>query len=114
MPKRQWLVLALAGLSLVSKTHAAGFADAVIAYDLGTGFANGFTNASAVLGAPTSGATPFSPAFRNTQLLSVGAGGFVTVQFATPIVNVPGNPFGLDFMIFGNAGFIITNGNFSG
>jgi hypothetical protein len=114
MSKLRLFVLALASLFVVSKIHAAGFADAVIAYDLGSGFASGFTNASTVLGAPASNLNPFSPAFRNTQLLSIGAGGYLTVQFSTPIANDPGNPYGLDFSIFGNSGFIITNGNFSG
>lgn len=114
MSKLRLFVLVLASLFVVSTTHAAGFADAVIAYDLGSGFANGFTNASTVLGSPASTVNPFSPAFRNTQLLSIGAGGYLTVQFSTPIANDPGNPYGLDFSIFGNSGFIITNGNFSG
>src|SRR5260221_8775076 len=113
MKKVRLFVLAVASLFVVSTTHA-GFADAVIEYNLGTGFASGFTNASAVLGAPTVSANPFSPAFRNTQLLSIGAGGTLTVQFSTPIVNDPGHPYGLDFLIFGNSGFVITNGNFSG
>ena len=30
----------------------------------------------------------------------------MTLQFNTPIQNNPGNPFGLDFIIFGHAGFI--------
>lgn len=113
MKKVRSFVLAVASLFIVS-TSQAGFADAVIDYNLGSGFAGGFTNASTVLGAPTVSANPFSPAFRNTQLLSVGAGGYLTVQFSTPIANDPGNPYGLDFSIFGNSGFIITNGNFSG
>jgi hypothetical protein len=114
MSKLRSLVLAFTSLFVVSTIRAAGFADAVIAYDLGSGSASGFTNASTVLGAPASTANPFSPAFRNTQLLSIGAGGYLTVQFFTPIANDPGNRYGLDFSIFGNSGFIITNGDFSG
>jgi hypothetical protein len=106
--------LALAGASLVSTLRADTFADAVIDYTPGTGFAAGFTNTATVLGAPTSSANPFSPAFRNTQLLSLGAGGSVTVRFDTPIENDSAHPFGLDFTVFGNSGFTITNGNFSG
>ena len=30
----------------------------------------------------------------------------MTLQFNTPIQNNPNNPFGLDFIIFGHAGFI--------
>ncbi len=108
--------LAIAGASLVSTVCADTFADAVIAYTPGTGFAAGFTNTSAVLGQPTSGpgVDPFDPPFSKSQLLSLGAGGSVTVQFNTPIQNNSANPYGLDFTVFGNTGFTITNGNFSG
>src|SRR6185369_9746886 len=75
----------------------------------------GFTNPITVLGEPTrSGVTPFSPPFRTSQILSVGAGGSLTVHLHTPIENDPFHPFGSDFVVFGNTGFIITNGNFSG
>lgn len=114
MSKLRWFVLAVSSLFVVPTTHASGFADAVVAYDPGSGFASGFTNASTVLGAPTVSANPFSPAFRNTQLLSLGAGGNLTIQFSAPIANDRGHPYGIDFLIFGNAGFIITNGDFSG
>lgn len=114
MSKLHLSVLAIASTLVVPTNHAAGFADAVISYEPGSGFASGFTNASAVLGAPVSNLNPFSPAFRNTQLLSIGAGGHLTVQFLTPVANDAGNPYGLDFSIFGNSGFIITNGNFLG
>jgi hypothetical protein len=79
MSKLRLSVPAVASLFAVSTTRA-GFADAVISYDLGSGFAGSFTNVSTVLGAPTVSANPFSPAFRNTQLLSIGAGGYLTVQ----------------------------------
>ena len=115
------------GVGVPSAT-AAGFADAVIGYNPGAGFATefgtglGFTNVAAVLGEPSrlnpgpfGGPTdPFNPPFLRDQLLSIGAAGSLTVRFDTPILNLPGNPFGLDFIIFGNSGFIITNANFSG
>ncbi|MDB6124206.1 MAG: hypothetical protein JWQ71_3199 [Pedosphaera sp.] len=114
MTKFRLLALALASISLVSTGNATNFADAVISYNSGAGFASGFTTASVTLGSPTATANPFSPAFRNTQLVSMGAGGSLTLQFNTPIQNDSSHPFGLDFTIFGNAGFVVTNGNFSG
>src|SRR5882724_9524824 len=103
--------LALAGASLVSTACADTFADAVIDYTPGAGFAAGFTNPAVVLGAPTSTANPFSPAFRNTQIVSLGAGGSLTVRFDTPIQNDSAHPYGLDFTVFGGG---ITDGSLFG
>ena len=108
MTKIHLRALALAGASLLfsSNIRADGFADVVLSYNPGTGFSSGFTNTSTVLGAPTSSATPFAPAFRNTQILSIGAGGSLIVEFNTPIQHDSSHPFGLDFTIYGNSFFI--------
>src|SRR5687768_11579973 len=34
---------------------------------------------------------------------------YLTVQFSAPIANDPANPYGLDFSIFGNTGFVTTS-----
>jgi len=106
----------LAGLILAAARVQAQFATSVVAYDSGAGFAAGFTNASAALGAPAAGAsiTPFAPPFSKTQIVSLGTNGSLTLQFNPPIIRNPSNPFGLDFQVFGNSFFGITNGNFSG
>jgi len=44
----------------------------------------------------------------------MGTNGLLTLQFDPPIVRNSSNPFGVDFQIFGNSFFSITNGNFSG
>ena len=112
----------------VEQANVRGGADAVMAYNPGTGFATefgtglGYTNLPAVLGPPsrlTPGqfggpVDPFAPPYLREQLLSMGAGGSLTIQFDSPITNDSRHPFGLDFIIFGSAGFVITNGNFSG
>jgi len=108
--------LALAGL-LVSLSARAQFADAVVSYDPGTGFSPGFTNSVAALGEPSRSTPgtfggpvdPFDPPYLSSQLVSLGAGGSLTVKFSKPVLNHPRNRFGIDFIIFGNAGFIITN-----
>lgn len=108
--------LALASL-LVPFTVSAQFADAVVAFDPGSGFTPGFTNAGSALGEPsrtTPGpfggpVDPFNPPYLSSQLVSIGAGGSLTVAFSAPVLNHPRNRFGIDFIIFGNAGFIITN-----
>ncbi len=55
-----------------------------------------------------------APAYLPSQLVSIGAGGWITVKFSRPVLNHPRNRFGTDFIIFGNSFFVITNGNYSG
>jgi hypothetical protein len=114
--------LALASLLAVGSVVSvrAQFASAVVDYNSGTGFAAGYTNTAAALGAPSqinpySDATdPFDSAYGKNQLVSIGAGGSLTLRFDSPIIHNPSNPFGLDFMVFGNTFFVITNGDYSG
>jgi len=108
--------LALAMLAGVFvSANASPFADAVIDYNPGTGYSQGFTNPEAVLGEPSrvnpfgEQTDPFDPPYGRAQIASLGAGGSLTVAFQTPILNHPNNLYGYDFSIFGNSGFIITN-----
>lgn len=95
---------------------------AVLQYLPGTGAAVGYDQPTSVLGEPsriTPGefggpVDPFSGPWQPGQLVSLGAGGSLTVRFASPVLNAPSNPYGLDFSIFGSAAFIITNGDFTG
>jgi hypothetical protein len=104
---------ALAGLFVMSTTVHAQFADSVLSYESGTGFAAGFTNGSAALGAPALGSsvTPYAPPFAKTQLVSIGAGGEITLQMDSPILNTPANPYGVDFIIFANSFFVVNGGS---
>jgi len=116
MKKVRCLLLALASFSVRFSLHAQ-YADAVVSYSPGTGFSRGYTNADAALGEP-SRVTPgtfggpvddFDPPYLPSQLVSIGAGGSLTVKFSRPILNHPNNRFGVDFIIFGDSGFVITN-----
>src|SRR2546422_7084958 len=108
------LLLVLASASLVL-SQPAQFADAVVSYDPGIGFAAGFTNSAAALGEPSRSnpfgdlTDPFDPPYGKAQIVSIGAGGHLVVQFHTPVLNHPNNVYGFDFTIFGNTGFVITN-----
>jgi hypothetical protein len=107
-------LLALAAASFVVASHATPFADRVVSYDPGTGFAPRFTNPAAALGEPSrlnpyGDTDPFDPPYGTNQVVSIGAGGHLLLQFHTPILNHPNNLDRLDFTIFGNSGFIITN-----
>src|SRR6266404_3476460 len=116
MLRIQLSVLALAGL-LLSLTARAQYADTVVSYVTGVGFSPGYTNPAWALGEPSRITTgtfggpvdPFDPPYLASQLVSIGAGGSLTVKFSRPVLNHPRNRFGIDFIIFGNSGFIITN-----
>ena len=105
----------LAVFSCVLRGRGSEFADAVVSYDPGIGYVIGFTNAEACLGEPSrinpfgEPTDPFDPPYGKQQIVSIGAGGSLTVYFETPLLNHPNNLYGLDFTIFGNCGFIITN-----
>jgi len=111
--KRNIIALAAAGIVLIHHTGLAQFAASVVAYERGTGFAANFTNANAALGAPASGAsvTPYAPPFSTSQIVSIGAGGFLSLQLNTPISDDPNHLFGIDFLLFGNSFFVVTNGS---
>ncbi len=117
MKKYQLLSLAVAGALFVPLVTVAQYADAVVSYTPGTGYQPGFNTPGSALGEPsrvTPGTfggpvDPFNPPYLSSQVVSLGTGGSVTVQFFSPILNRPGNPFGLDFNVFGNAGFVVTN-----
>jgi hypothetical protein len=118
MLKLRFLALALAGALFSFATHAQ-YADAVVSYVAGSGVNPGYTDPTRALGAPTTyigyqNTDPFNPPYQSAHLVSVGEGGSLIVQFSTPVVNGPSHPFGLDFIVFGNAGFVITNGDYSG
>lgn len=90
------------------------WADRVAAYGPGTTPAPGYLDPQTALGAPErftgEGAFPsvvsiFNPAFGTDELVSIGEGGYLTVEFNEPITNDPGHKFGVDFIIFGNGGF---------
>ena len=109
------LVLAF-GLSF-KPFSVAQFASSVVSYNSGVGFQAGYTTASSALGEPsrvTPGlfggpVDPFNAAYLASQVVSIGTGGSLILQFDSPILNNPANAFGRDFNIFGNAGFVITN-----
>ena len=115
MKKISLFALAFASLVINSSAAKTNFAAQVISYDPGTGAAAGFTNTPAVLGEPSrvnpfgDAVEPFNPPYGKAQLLSIGEGGSVVIKFDKPVEDKKKNPFGLDFILFGNTGFIITN-----
>ena len=106
-------LLATASVVLLSYRALAQYADTVISYNAGTGFAAGYTNLSSALGAPALGSqvNPMDPPFSKTQLISIGAGGEITVQLDTPITDAAWHPYGIDFNVFANSFFVASGGS---
>ncbi|MFM2082163.1 MAG: hypothetical protein RL380_854 [Verrucomicrobiota bacterium] len=116
MKKIQSLALAGLFLTTLALTAHAQFATTVVSYSPGTGASAGYTNDTSVAtGAPSEvnpyfdNTDPFDPPYGTDQIVSIGAGGSLTLRFAAPVANNASNAFGLDFIVFGNSGFIITN-----
>lgn len=111
--RRAYLSLAVVA-TLSSQVAASDFATAVLGYSPGSAPANGYTESATALGAPErftgeglfpQAVTPFQPAFGTTEIVSIGAGGSLTLAFAAPIINDPRNPWGVDLIVFGNSMF---------
>src|SRR5437773_10229851 len=121
MNRMKFSALAMASF-LFSSLARAQYADTVISYSPGTGLTPAFTNPATALGEPSRQVPgpfggpvhPFDPPYLSSELVSIGAGGSLTVKFSKPVLNHPRNRFGIDFIIFGNSFFVITNGNYSG
>ncbi len=54
--------------------------------------------------------TPVYPPFRSRELVFLGEGGWITLRFPHPVRDDENNPYGIDFMVFGNAMQILGNG----
>lgn len=89
------------------------YAVAIESYVEGTGVGD-YNNASAALGEPTrfTGAdefpaivSAFNSPWIETEIVSIGPGGHLTVKFDSPIEDNPHNPFGIDLLIFNNTMF---------
>lgn len=111
--KKICFALALAGWFAIPSTLHAQYVGAALSYDTGTGFVAGYTNTSSALGAPALGnsVNPMAPPFSRSQLISIGAGGEITLQMDTPIANNPSDPYGLNFIIFANSFFVANGGS---
>ena len=116
MKKKLFVSLALAGLFAIPTLTRAQFASSVVSYAEGSGVQSGYNDPTSALGAPStetmdpiygnSPVDPFDAPYLSGQIVGIGTGGSLTLQFNTPIENNPNNPFGLDFIVFGHAGFV--------
>jgi len=119
-----FLVLCFAAIGMGYEYDANDFATEVVSYVKGTGVGldyidlTPFDNPNKALGRPTVDTTgdkdnmPVSSivpvvgvysAFRSFELVSVGHGGQLILKFSHPVSDDRNNPYGIDFIIFGNA-----------
>jgi hypothetical protein len=94
------------------------WADQVVSYDAGSGADVGYTDPLTALGEPSrmtgtdpweAAVTPFNGPWLTEQVVSIGAGGHLTVRFDEPIIDDPSHPFGVDLIVFGNGFFADAN-----
>jgi len=79
-----------------------------------------YDDPNAALGAPTRRTTgdgenispleavpvvPVYPAFRHFELVTIGQGGELVLKFSHPVADDINNPYGMDFIVFGNSLF---------
>lgn len=108
--------MCLAGACTIGAGQALASAGAaVVSYSPGTTANPFYSDPATALGLPErftgegvfpSVVSPFSPAFGENELVSIGEGGQLTLQLARPARNRASNLFGADLILFGSGGFI--------
>jgi len=128
------LLLAVAAGVLFAAAAAVAqspFAVEVVQYVPGTGIGNDpltgepYNNPQAALGPPTVDSTgdgwaippdeivPVVPVYapaRATQIVTIGHGGRLVLRFDHAVMDDPRNPYGIDFLVFGNANLELGGG----
>lgn len=130
-PKSQWGVPFLSGYGQYA-CDANDFATAWIDYQpqgMMNDWLNGtaYNDPNAALGRPTVDTTgddwlapvtaavpvvPVYPAFRSQELVFLGTGGSLTLAFNHPVRDDVYNPYGIDFLVFGNTCQAAANGQY--
>lgn len=105
-------VVGLAVLAAVTVRADSPFAAEVVHFDPGVGGVPGYDQPEAALGEPARATgwdwapemvTPFQPAWLPDQVVSLGLDGVLVLAFDHEVRDDPGNPFGIDLLVFGNA-----------
>jgi hypothetical protein len=109
-----WRVSVCLVLAMGAVAMAGSFASEVVNYTPGEGANPYYGSGEAALGEPSryipDGGWPsvvsiFNSPWLPAQIVSLGQGGSLTVQFDQPITNDPNHQFGVDLMVFGNSTF---------
>jgi len=116
----RWAITCLAlSITPAALAGTSPFASSVVSYTVGTGAAAGFSNPAVALGSPErftgegfqpQCVTPFQPAFRPNEIVSLGVNGSLVLAFDHDVTDDPRNPFGIDLIVFGNSFFTDLSG----
>ncbi|MFO0838214.1 MAG: PEP-CTERM sorting domain-containing protein [Phycisphaerae bacterium] len=94
------------------------WADKVVSYVPGSTANPSYADANVALGGPErftgesqypSVVSMFGPPYETNEIVSIGEGGSLTIEFDEPITNDPSHLFGVDVIVFGYGGFIDAN-----
>ncbi|MBS0190139.1 MAG: hypothetical protein U0573_01295 [Phycisphaerales bacterium] len=113
------------GAALLAASALAGpYAASWTSYSAGSNASASYLDPNSAIGSPTrftgvqsgypSVVSPFSPPFDPGDVVSIGRGGHLTLAFDHDVFNRTTNPFGIDFIIFGNWFYIDSGGIASG
>lgn len=106
--------------SVVSNVNASSYATELISFSQGSGGNSGYNDGFSTLGVPsrttpawgggTQDVTVFNSPWSNDQIVSIGTGGSLVVQFDHHVLDNPsGTYWGIDFLIFGNTFYSDSN-----
>lgn len=122
--QRRTMLLAAAMAAVAAGAVRAGpYAAAVVSYDAGTGAAAGYDDPNTVIGPPErftgegvwpGDVTLFNPPWGTDEIVSIGEGGSLVVEFDHQVTDDAANPYGVDLLVFGNTGFVDAGGAASG
>jgi hypothetical protein len=123
------LCLGCSAVALAMDYDANDFASEVVSYIQGSGvgydwLGNPYNNPQTALGRPTLLTTgdwsigtgilmlvvPVYPAWRSFEVVTVGSGGKLILRFNHRVEDDENNPYGVDFIVFGNARWHIGSG----
>src|SRR5262245_11772375 len=117
---RRALVVVVIGGCCGSGLASDPWAEQVVSYVQGAGAPPAYITPERALGEPARFSpdlqfpgivSPFNPAYQPQHLVSIGAGGSLVLRFDEAVTNDAANPFGIDLLVFGNAGYVDDNGH---
>ena len=100
---------------IVFSLFTSPWADTVISFDEGIGGSPGYNAPEVALGEPSrftgegvwpGVVSPFNAPWLADEIVSIGASGSLVISFDEPVADHPNNPWGIDFIVFGNTGCI--------